>query len=256
MTYSSSIFASAQGTVFEYMVPYKAADGSDSTAGDWTLDESMRFGMAFELENSALLPSPAQRRADGSYLYNKAGTDAIKSEILAGRGVTIAYHADQAMDPKAVLKIYQDQLAALGIEATLEQVQVLIDLDNGTADLHTVPDDVFLICIRYAMAQSGEDISAVTDEVLLEQRELLFAAIDKSAAQEQAKAEAEAADTAAAEEETAAEAETAAQRAAAEEAARKMAEEMGVDYDAYIRALEQAAIADECVYLNTDTYAQ
>ena len=40
------------------------------------------------------------------YVYNAFATAAIKDEILNGRAVTIAYHADQAMAPEAQLNDY------------------------------------------------------------------------------------------------------------------------------------------------------
>ena len=243
MTYSSSVFAAAEGPVFEYQAPYQAADGTNSTAGDWSLPDSMRFGLTFELENSALLPSPAQRGVDGNYVYNKAGTQAIKSELLAGRGVSIGYHADHAMDPKATLNMFKDQLASMGVTATDEQAQFLLDFFDGKADMHTASDDQFIFYSRFALAQGGVDSSTFTDEELLAKRESVLAQLDAASAQA---APAEEVDAAAA----------AAAQAAAAELARKTAEEMGIDYDAYANAVAQAVIADAQVYINTDTYAQ
>ncbi|MDD3411867.1 MAG: C1 family peptidase, partial [Eubacteriales bacterium] len=245
MTYSSSVFAAAEGPVFESEAPYKAADGSDSTAGDWSLPDSQRFGLSFELENSVLLPSPATRAADGSYLYNKAGTQAIKSEVLAGRGVTIAYHADLAMDPKAKLNMNRDALVAMGIDANDEQTQLVMDINSGAVNLHDATDDQLAFYYRVNMAQAGLDPNSMTDEEILAQRDSMLETYDAALAQ--------AAEAAAA---AAAETPEATDPAAAEEAARKTAAEMGIDYAAYANMIELMAVADEANYMNTSNYSQ
>ncbi len=195
----------------------------------------MRFGMAFELENSALLPSPAQRGVDGNYVYNKAGTQAMKSEILAGRGVTIAYHADLARDPKAMLNLYKDHIIALGIDATDEQAQLVMEISTGVTELGAVSDEDFLYFYRLSMVESGLDPATMTDDEVLAKR------ADVIAQSEARKAAA---------------ADPAADEAAAKEAGRKVAEEMGIDYDTYSHTLELAAIADKANYMNTDNYSQ
>lgn len=94
---SYSMFASGQGPVFEELFPYSDADGEMSPSGDWSIDEDFRFMYSYALENSNVLPSPAQRDEDGHYFYNPQGTDAIKAELLNGHAVSIGFHADQSM---------------------------------------------------------------------------------------------------------------------------------------------------------------
>lgn len=94
---ASSMFASGQGPVFEELFPYADAEGQMDTDGDWSIDEEFRFMYSYALENSNVLPSPAQRGEDGHYVYNPQGTDAIKAELLSGRAVSIGFHADQSM---------------------------------------------------------------------------------------------------------------------------------------------------------------
>lgn len=99
MGYASSVFADAIGPRMASKFPYLSAEGTDSAAGDWTLSDADRF--FFELESSCIFPSPAQRGPEGNYLYVAAGNEATKSELLAGRGVAISDHADQALSPEA-----------------------------------------------------------------------------------------------------------------------------------------------------------
>lgn len=62
----------------------------------WGLPEDKRFYLSLELEESKTLPSPAGSDANGKYVYNEAGTTAIKNELIAGRGVHIEFCADQS----------------------------------------------------------------------------------------------------------------------------------------------------------------
>lgn len=101
----TSVLSSSIGPVSEAYAPYRNKEGiiaKDSQGnpvcyaptGDWSVDESLRFLQAVELEESCVLPSPAGKDANGSYYYNQAGTDAIKKELLAGRAVEIGFAAD------------------------------------------------------------------------------------------------------------------------------------------------------------------
>lgn len=102
---ATSIFSSGIGPVAEAEVPYRNAEGytvNDSQgnpiyyapSGTWAVDESLRFAQALELENSFVLPTPAGKDGSGTYQYNEGGTQAIKGELMAGRGVAIAFAAD------------------------------------------------------------------------------------------------------------------------------------------------------------------
>lgn len=105
---ATSVFSSGIGPVFEETAPYKNKEEKIhydtrpghsepimwSEDGDWSVPEDLRFLQAFELEESRILPSPASHDDDGTYHYNPAGTEAIKSEVHAGRAVEIAYCSD------------------------------------------------------------------------------------------------------------------------------------------------------------------
>ncbi len=121
---ATSIFASGIGPIAEDDAPYRNAEGLKVTyrtthteeevtakqssnpdynvdaplcyskEGDWSLDESLRFQQAVELEDSSILPCPASRSTDGAYSYNEAGTIAIKGELQKGRAVDVLFCAD------------------------------------------------------------------------------------------------------------------------------------------------------------------
>ena len=64
--------------------------------GDWTLDDTDRFLSIYYLQDGNMLPSPALTGKDGEYVFNRTGVDAIKSELVNGRGVSVCYNADQS----------------------------------------------------------------------------------------------------------------------------------------------------------------
>ncbi len=106
----------------EYMFPYRGKEGTIvyrnpetgkttktpkegyepyrySSDDDWSLDEADRFGQVYPLEESFLLPSPAQFEYDENekkynYVYNQAGTNAIKEQLMKGSPVSIGFAAD------------------------------------------------------------------------------------------------------------------------------------------------------------------
>ena len=61
---------------------------------DWTVDESKRFISDYHLTDCNFLPYPALMDENGAYVFNQAGIDAIKSELVQGRAVSIAYKCD------------------------------------------------------------------------------------------------------------------------------------------------------------------
>ncbi len=109
---ATSIFSSTVGPVPEALAPYHGKEGkidytSDGEPGqysaddDWSLDDSLRQFTSAPLEESYLLPSPATFVKDETentyrYVYNPAGAEAIKSELMAGRAVSIVFHSDQS----------------------------------------------------------------------------------------------------------------------------------------------------------------
>ena len=43
-----------------------------------------------------MLPSPALTGKNGEYIFNQTGVDTIKSELVNGRAVSIAFYGDQS----------------------------------------------------------------------------------------------------------------------------------------------------------------
>lgn len=92
---ATSIYSSGIGPIPESVVPYRNDEGIVATGGEyyssggtWAVDESLRFGQAYRLEESSILPSPAN---------NGPGVAVMKQELLAGRAVEICFAADQSM---------------------------------------------------------------------------------------------------------------------------------------------------------------
>ena len=63
---------------------------------DWTLDESGRFSSEYFLKDGNILPPTFVLNENKEYVYNPAGVEAIKRELVNGRGVAIGFHADQS----------------------------------------------------------------------------------------------------------------------------------------------------------------
>lgn len=246
MAYGSSLFSSGIGPVTEEMYPYQAADGSNSTAEDWSLPEEARFAIGVELENSSILPSPAATDKEGNYTYNEYGTYAIKRELLNGRAVTIAYHADLSMDPDAHKNRMRDQMIQLGFvfeEEDFESFYTYTQL--GEREKEMTPG-AMILTVKILMYQGGmtvDEIHAETADLSGEKvAEIVtqFYAEQEAAAQAEAEAEAETAEPA--------------QNDDAEKRAK--AEELGFDYDAYLAEREAIDAASAEQYINTENYAQ
>ena len=110
---ATSMFSSAVGPMNEADFPYRGKEGITvkdrsgnpayySAEDDWSLEEKDRWGTIAELEESYMLPSPASFVTDeetglSEYVYNPAGTEAIKEQLMAGRPVEIAFCADVSM---------------------------------------------------------------------------------------------------------------------------------------------------------------
>ena len=243
MAYGSSLFSSGTGPVTEEMYPYLAADGSHSTAEDWSLPEEARFAISMELENSSILPSPAARDADGNYVYNPYGTYTIKRELLNGRAVTIAYHADTSMDPDAQKNTLRDLYRQNGFVFEDEAFDSFFTYHMmGERETDMLPSAKLLL-VQIVLFQGGmpmEEVNEVTAQMTAEE-------INEMVAQFYAPAT---------ETETEAEGEVSAEAEALEAEKRAKAAEFGFDYDAYLAEMEQIAEASQVKYVNTDTYAQ
>ena len=238
MGFASSSFANGIGPASEEDYPYAAADGSTSTAGDWTLQESDRFNSAYALDHSRFLPSPSGRDEDGNYVYNAAGTEAIKEELLAGRAVTIAYHADQAMSPDAMYNIYHDYLIAAGFSE--EDSDIYAKLAVGMLAVEDATRDQWKRYFYVYLVLHGTDSADITDELLEECVDAMYDEGDEAAEDENTEDTEE--NDGPTDEQI--------------ELARQAGEEVGWDYDEYVAQQQLVDEANAVQYINTDTYAQ
>ena len=105
--------ANGCGIVTEQLVPYTDSDGGLDGEGDWSLPEIMRYAVSIELKNANLLPSPAMVDAEEHYTYQAAGTEAIKSELMAGRAVAVYIRADVSAPGQARMLTPEEKQAQM-----------------------------------------------------------------------------------------------------------------------------------------------
>ena len=259
-SYASSMFASGMGPVPELLVPYTANDGTDSIVKDWSVDEDLRFAAGWEMKNPFLLPSPAGRDADGNYVYNPIATEMIKRELLRGRGVSICYYADQAMDPDAAYVLMRDQLVAIGIPEEYANLYIAVQKGElGEEELsETERKEVRRI---KAYTGSGEPYETLTDErvdELLAEEEEFYALLSAMNVQEEPADDDEAVEEAEteADEEYELDEETLRFLAEFEASQRAAAEQLGLDFDAAMAKLNKQTEGTDLTYMNLETNAQ
>ena len=249
MAYATGMYSAGVGPALESDYPYEAADGTDSTAEDWSLPEEARFDIALELENSYILPSPAGVDENGKYVYNEYGTYSIKNELLHGRAVSIAYHADQSMDPDAYVNRARDELKALGIPGTEEQFDTFITafiLGELTVGDLSMEDLAFSAKVLKVIRGEGTPQDAIAEVDAMTDEEIIDYFRGVASHQEAAVEEPE--ETEAAEE---------TQETLAEEIdLQALAEKLGFDYDELLAEKERSDAANDDVYINVKTYAQ
>ena len=244
LTYATGLYASGMGPALETKYPYTAADGSSSTARDWSLPEEARFDISWELENSYILPSPATVNENGEYAYNEYGTYSIKNELLHGRAVSIAYHADQSMDPEARLNILIDNYEAMGVPGTREEFKTFVlfySFGELTFEDLTAEELAFALKLLLVVQNKMDPDEAVAVVDGLTEEEVSAAFNPQVESEEEAEEEEES------EEE--------------EIDYYALAEKLGFDYDEILASMEaeEEAEAEESVpevYINTETYAQ
>lgn len=108
---ATAVYAAGTGPIPEEYAPYQNKEGvstgtqrdfyllkkDDGTYYDWSVDEDLHFAFSIGLTDTHILTSPASKDEEGNYVYDPAGTQAIKQELMAKRGVTVFYHADTSM---------------------------------------------------------------------------------------------------------------------------------------------------------------
>ena len=245
LAYATSLYAAGMGPALGSKYPYLSNEGTPSTAEDWSLPEEARFDLAVELESSYILPGPASVDENGNYVYNEYGTYSIKNELLHGRAVSIIYHADQAMDPDALLTQLADFYMVQGVPCTREQcenVARLISLRELTVE--DLTDEELAIALKLVLIIQNEmPLEKVTEIVDSMTAEEIKAAFNPPAAQEEPAEDAEEAEETESQEE--------------EIDLYALAKKLGIeDYDKYLQTSQEQAAAYRDVYMNIDTYAQ
>lgn len=140
---STSILASGVGVVKESQVPYQNAEGTLDEQGDWSLPEELRFTQSFELKDGNQLLSPANVDENNNYYYRPEATEMIKSELLNGRLVGIAYYADSSTPDDAEI----EKLSTEDLREYLKQKCELNGYDANLYDTANLDRDALLTII-------------------------------------------------------------------------------------------------------------
>ena len=162
-----STLANGSGVVAEKYASYSNNEGTADSEGDWSLPEIMRYAVSVELKDANLLPAPASvgENEEDNYVYHSAGTEAIKSELMAGRAVAVSIRADVFTPGQEPMKTPEEKrtemLAYLkGRDgATEEEKARFADIWSGSVSVSAVPDDELrdMIRIRARLFDIAED---------------------------------------------------------------------------------------------------
>ncbi|MBO4394713.1 MAG: hypothetical protein J5800_10265 [Spirochaetales bacterium] len=149
---SLASLASGIGILDEKYAPYMNSDGNISRDGDWSIPEDYRYAVSFELKHVNILPAPASEDEEGNYVYVPAATEAIKSELLAGRAVGISFVADQTMPEMEKEEMRERIYSHIKDDesTTQEEKSYYLDVRTGFIDTDELSSDELrdLILIR------------------------------------------------------------------------------------------------------------
>ena len=137
---STSILASGIGVLNENMAPYMNAEGTLDPEGDWSLPEELRFNQSFELKDGNQLLCPAGYDQNGQYQYRPEATEMIKSELLNGRVVGIAYFADSSMPQDAEI----ENLSLDDLRIYLQKLCQAYEYDENLYDVANLDRDTLM----------------------------------------------------------------------------------------------------------------
>ena len=159
--------ANGSGIVAEKYAPYSNNEGTTDSEGDWSLPEIMRYAVSVELKDANLLPAPAAvlKNEEDDYVYHPAGTEAIKSELLAGRAVAAAIRADMFTPGQEPMKTPEEKRTEMLVYlkdrdgATEEEKAQFADIWSGSVSVSAVPDDELrdMIRVRARLFDIAED---------------------------------------------------------------------------------------------------
>ena len=131
--------ANGSGIVAEQFASYADSAGTLDDEGDWSLPELMRYAVSVELKDANLLPAPAMTDAEGNYVYRAAATEAMKSELLAGRAVAVSICADVSAPGQDPMKTPEEKKA--------EMEGYLADMEGATAEEKTRFAEIWSGCV-------------------------------------------------------------------------------------------------------------
>lgn len=136
---SMASLATGIGILKEKYAPYADSEGNLDKSGDWSLPEDQRYSVSYELKDVHMLPSPAVHDTDNNYTYRPEATEAIKTELLAGRAVGISFMADQSR-PKQTPEETKAALEESLKDVALDEAQKAryIDIRAGYIDVNSL----------------------------------------------------------------------------------------------------------------------
>ena len=141
---STSIIASGVGVLRENLAPYRNAEGTLDEEGDWSLPEDLRFSQSYEIKDGNQLLCPAGRDENGNYRYNPDATEMIKSELINGRVVGIAYFADSSRPEEAQIENMGDE----ELRAYLKKLCAAYEYDENLYDVENLDRDTLMSIIH------------------------------------------------------------------------------------------------------------
>ncbi len=159
---STASLASGIGILKDKFAPYANSEGNAEKSGDWSLPEEDRYAVSFELKDANVLPSPSSYDDKGNYTYRPAATEAIKSELLAGRAVGISFHADQSR-PEVPAEEKRKSIEEMIKDVTTitdEERERYLDVKSGLIDTADLSEEELrdLINLRLRINDLPEDI--------------------------------------------------------------------------------------------------
>lgn len=158
---STSILASGIGVLNEKLAPYQNAEGTLDPEGDWSLPEDLRFNQSFELKDGNQLLCPAGYDENGEYRYRPEATEMIKSELLNGRVVGIAYFADSSLPEDAEI----ENLSLDDLRMYLKQLCQAYEYDENLYDVaHLDRDTLMKIIYSENFGKPLEELLALDAE--------------------------------------------------------------------------------------------
>ena len=179
---SASALASGIGIRSEKEFPYQNSEGQYVASGDWSIPESERFGSLYVIKNTNILPNPSSRDEENNYIYNPFGTEAIKSELMKGRAVGIAYLADQSVPAPSAEKIneFVDSVMAVHPDIKKEDLQKFLyyrnNVDGAASKQYTDAELREMLNIRLIIYEIPEDTYDIDSLDTKQVRTLLFTA--------------------------------------------------------------------------------